>query len=103
MTYIKINDRQIPAAIRGYGRDRDWNDRESKAISVEMSYEEAVALFVDDLEWSIVYVEDESTEVYDNSDFCLAGPITDNRDGSVTVKMGKLTDREALSIILGEA
>ena len=39
-------------------------------------------------------------EIYDNSAFSVAGPVTDNRDGTVTVKMGKITDREALEELL---
>lgn len=101
MTYIKINDTQYPAGIRGYIKDKDWNDRESKAITLEMSYEDAMELFVDDLDWSIVYEEGETTEVYDNSEFSVAGPVTDHRNGTVTVKMGKPTDAELLAIIMG--
>lgn len=103
MTYIKLNDTLYPAFISGRTVDNMWGNRESKAITLDMAYADAMDLFVNDMEWSIVYENDGSTEVYDNSDFCMAGPITDNRDGSVTVKMGKLTDREILSIVLGEA
>ena len=39
---------------------------------------------------------------WDNSEFCLAGDITDHRDGTITVKMGKLTDlEEAYELMLG--
>lgn len=101
MTYIKINDRQIPASIRGYTRDKEWDDRDSKAITLEMTYEEAMALFVDDLEWAIVYEDGETTEVYDNSEYSVAGSVTDNRNGTVTVKMGKPTSDELLAILMG--
>ena len=101
MTYIKINDAVYPAAFRGYERDRDWNDRESKAITLEMSYADAMALFVDDLDWAIVYEEGETTEVYDNSEHSVAGSVTDNRNGTVTVKMGKPTSDELLAILMG--
>ena len=100
MTYIKINDTRYPAAIRGYERDREWNNRESKAITLDMSYEDAMATFVDDLDWAIVYEEGETAEVYDNSEYSVAGPVTDNRNGTVTVKMGKITDREALAELM---
>ena len=100
MTYIKINDAMYPASIQGYTKDREWNDRESKAITLEMSYADAMALFVDDLEWAIVYEDEETTEVYDNSEFSVAGAVTDHRDGTVTVKMGKITDGEALAELL---
>lgn len=105
MTYLKIKDTQIPAVFRGYTKDRDWNDRESTAITLEMTYEEAMETFVDDLEWAILYTETDSegvvtTEVYDNSEFSVAGPVTDNRDGTVTVKMGKITAEEALAELM---
>ena len=80
---------------------------------MEMAYAEAVALFVDDCSWNIVQdyvvrhnevgdngditvVEKIETESYDNSEYCIAGPITDNRDGTVVVKMGKYTNEELL-------
>lgn len=109
MTYIKINDTLIPAEISGYMKDRDWNDRESKAITVEMDHATAAATFVDELPWSIVMdIETENEagetvieqEVYDNSEYAVAGNITDNRDGTVTVKMGKPTAEERLAELM---
>ena len=108
MTYIQINDKTIPATITGKTQDRDWNNRESKAVTVALTYEEAKSMFVDDAPWAIVYQEDSYMDetgetvtpepvVYDNSDYSVSGPITDNRDGTVTVKMGKITDSEALA------
>ena len=101
MTYLKINDTQHQATFRGYAKDREWDDRASKAITVEMTYEEAMETFVDDLEWAVVYEDGETTEVYDNSEYSVAGPVTDNRNGTVTVKMGKITDAELLAILTG--
>ena len=120
MTYIKINDTLYPATVNGKMVDRDWDDRESKAITLEMDYEVASILFVDGVKWSIVeqneilvYEQDENGEpvqtgtetqetIYDNSDFIIAGDITDHRDGTMTVKMGKLTElEEAYEILLG--
>ena len=107
MTYIKINDVQYPAIINGRVTDKDWDNRESKSITLEISYKEAKSIFVDDLAWSIIYQPDgykdekgeivvPEAEVYDNSEFALAGDITDHRDGTVTVKMGKYTNEELL-------
>ena len=112
MTYIKINETLYPATINGKTMDTEWDKRESKAITLEMDFETAMSLFVDDLAWSIVYQPDSyvdasgetiipAPEVYDNSEFCVAGPLADNRNGTVTAKMGKLTDGELLDIILG--
>ena len=99
MTYIKINDVLYPAAINGKIVDGDWDNRESKAITLEMNYADAIGTFVDDLVWSIVYEDENGTEEYDNSVFNLAGSITDNRDGTITAKMGKPTVNELLAIL----
>ena len=116
MTYIKINETLYPATISGRVQDNDWDKRESKSITLEMDYATAIALFADGLAWSIVQKEEvpvfdeegnqtgtemQETE-YDNSEYNLAGDITDHRDGTITVKMGKLTDLEAAyEIMLG--
>lgn len=99
MTYLKINNRQLEATIIGRVNDKDWGDRESKAITLEMSYEEALNTFMDDVPWSIIhqdeYINEQGETVlgdpieYDNSEYCVAGSITDHRNGTVTVKMGK--------------
>lgn len=112
MTYIKIGETTYPAEITGKVRDTDWNDRESKAITLEMTHEQAMQIFVDDLPWSLIYEQPERKdasgnvhpavhEEYDNSEFSVAGPVTDNRDGTVTVKMGKPTADELLAIVMG--
>lgn len=128
MTYIKINETLYPATVSGRMADKDWDNRASKSITLEMDYETANALFVDGLAWSIVqrdevptyqtdeigeYVLDENgapiqtgTETveteYDNSEYNLAGDLTDHRDGRITAKMGKLTElEEAYEIMLG--
>ena len=116
MTYIKINEVLYPATVSGRVADKDWDNRESKAITLEMDYATAAETFVDGLAWSIVQREeiptfDENGEQtgtetrdteFDNSDYNLAGDITDHRDGTITVKMGKLTDlEEAYEIMLG--
>lgn len=128
MTYIRINDTLYPATISGRVADRDWDNRESKSITLEMDYATANALFVNELAWSIVqrdevpvYEMDENgepifgengapiqtgTEIreteFDNSEYNLAGDLTDHRDGRITAKMGKLTDLEqAYEIMLG--
>lgn len=105
MTYVKINGTTYPAIINGKHIDREWNDRESKTITLEMPYADAIALFVNGLAWSILMdVEQEQEdgsivtvqEEYDNSEYSMAGSITDNRDGTLSVKMGKPTQIETL-------
>ena len=116
MIFVKINNKLYPATVSGRVQDKDWDNRESKAITLEMDYATAIKLFVNGLVWSIVQKEevpvfDENgnqtgTEVqeteFDNSEYNLAGDITDHRDGTITVKMGKLTElEEAYEIMLG--
>lgn len=105
MIYVKVNGNLYPASISGRMCDKEWDDRESKIITTEMPHSEANGLFVDGQTWSIVMdVEKEqedgtvvnTREEYDNSEFCVAGDITDHRDGTITVKMGKFTTEEIL-------
>lgn len=129
MTYVKIGGTEYPAEINGKLADREWDGRDSKAITLTMGYSEAAALFVNGVAWSIVQRESvpaldengqptgETTEQvseFDNSDYSVAGSITDNRDGTVTCKMGRPTETETLraekadaelaaKILLGEA
>lgn len=120
-TCIKINNGDIlyPAVITGRMADKEWDNRETKAITLEMDYATANTLFIDGVIWSIVMehpveikeIDDKGntttktiieTEEFDNSEYSLAGDITDHRDGTLTVKMGKLTDLEqAYEIMLG--
>lgn len=129
MIYVKINNTEYPATVNGKLVDRDWDNRDSKAITLEMNYTTAMSLFVDNLAWSIVqrdtypeYDENnqptgktvEQVQEFDNADYCIAGPVTDNRNGTITAKMGRKTELEierevrmdaetAAKILLGEA
>ena len=129
MIYFKANNTEYPASIAGKVTDRDWGNRESKAVTLTMTHAAAAQLFVDGLVWSIVqrdtvpvYGEagkptgetEEQVQEWDNADYAVAGPITDNRDGTITAKMGKKTELElareqaadaeqAAKILMGEA
>ena len=117
MIFVKINERLYPALVVGKITDSGWDNRASKSITLEMDYETAKETFVDGLAWSIVQrdehpVYDENgnptgtstikENTFDNSEYCIAGDITVHRDGTITAKMGKLTDlEEAYEIMLG--
>ena len=129
MIYFKANNTEYPASIAGKIMDRDWGNRESKVVTLTATYAQAAQLFVDGLSWSIVQRDtvpvygtdgnptgetEEQVQEWDNADYCVAGPITDNRDGTITAKMGKKTEVElmretsadaeqAAKILLGEA
>ena len=108
-TYIKINDTEYPAEINGNPKDRSWDGRDTKTVTLTMSHDEAAALLPDNTPWSIVQREmvdvldeqgqptgqtKEVVNEYDNSEYSRAGDITDHRDGTVSIKMGKPTESE---------
>lgn len=108
-TSIMINNVEYPAEISGVLQNSKWDRRDTKDITLEMTHAQAVSLFVDGLAWSIKQVntypvfDDQGqptgetkteTQTFDNSDYSVAGSITDNRDGTVTVMMGKHTELE---------
>lgn len=126
--FVKVNDMRLPAVITGRLNDKDWDNRASKAIKIEMDYSDALAIFIDDVDW---FIEEESertiekvveraeideageehiiqevvyetiTEVitHDNSEYSLAGDIINHRDGMITVKMGKPTAKELIAML----
>ena len=127
MIYVKVNDTLYPASISGKMQDRDWDNRPTKTITAEMTYEEAVNIWVEGVAWSIVQevpvdevdVDDNGNPIvdefgnpmivqkitydeFDNADYNMAGEIIDHRDGTTTIRMGKLTDLEvAVGLLLG--
>lgn len=127
---ILINGTEYPAKkIDATNKDSHWDGRDTAAITLLMTHDQALGLFVDGLAWSIVQRNvwpvynnqgqptgetTTETQTFDNSDYSVAGSITDNRDGTVTVMMGKKTELELLQeekddaelaaqILLGEA
>lgn len=128
-TSIMINNTEYPAKIDGVLQNPRWDRRDTKAITLKMTHETAVSLFVDGLAWGIKQINTypvfdgkgqptgetkTETQTFDNSDYSVAGSITDNRDGTVTCMMGKPTETETLraekadaelaaKILLGEA
>lgn len=108
-TYIKVNNTEYPAEINGNPKDRAWGERDTKTITLMMTTTEVAALLPDNTPWSIVqrdtvpkYDSDgqptgETEEVvneWDNSAYSMSGAITDHRDGTVSIKMGKPTEAE---------
>ena len=91
MIYLKVQENEYPAYISGRLIDRDWDGRASKSITLTMTHAQAAQLFTDGLGWSIVQRETvpdgtdgggtETVQEWDNADYCVAGPITDHRDG----------------------
>lgn len=107
--FIKVNGQEYPATCIYNYKDRNWDMRETQTVQLTMTAAEAAALLTDNTPWSIVQRETqdvldeqgqptgETKEVvneYDNSEYSIAGNITDHRDGTVSIKMGKPTETE---------
>lgn len=80
-----------PEEMRGHRRD-------VATITVTgVDYAAAAAKFTEGAGWYIVDVPDDPTQPrqeYDWTAYTFAGAITDNRDGTLVVKMGKADTRE---------
>lgn len=98
MQRIKISDRELEVSIRTRYADPTWEGRACKAITCALPSREAVSLFSDGVTWGTVNREG---GVEDLSEYALAGPVTDHRDGTVTVLMGKYTPAELMATSLG--
>ncbi len=107
--FIKVGGQEYPATLIYNYKDRNWDMRETQTVHLTMSHDEVAALLPDNTPWSIVQRETkdvldeqgqptgETKEVvneYDNSAYSLSGDITDHRDGTVSIKMGKPTEAE---------
>ena len=115
--YIKVNNTEYPAEINGNPKDRSWGERDTKTITLTMTTTEIAALLPNNTPWSIVQREtvdkldndgnptgetEEVVNEWDNSDYSLSGAITDHRNGTVSIKMGKPTEAETLRSQLAE-
>lgn len=107
--HIKVNNTEYPAAISGANNDRTWDGRDTKTVTLTMTHDQVAALLPDTTPWSIVQREtvdvldkqgnptgetEEVVNEWDNSEYSLSGAITDHRDGTVSIKMGKPTETE---------
>lgn len=115
--YIKVNNTEYPASVNGNPKDRSWGDRDTKIVTLTMTAAEAAALLPSGTPWSIVQREtvdkldndgnptgqtEEVVNEWDNSEYSLSGDITDHRNGTVSIKMGKPTETEMLRAQLAE-
>ena len=108
--YVKVNNTEHLATATGDRADRSWDNRDTKTIRLTMTHDQVAALLPDNTPWSIVQREtvdkldndgnptgdtEEVVNEWDNSDYSLSGAITDHRDGTVSIKMGKPTETES--------
>lgn len=108
--FIKVNGQEYPATLIYNYKDRNWDMRETQTVHLTMPYAQAAALLPSGTPWSIVQREtvdkldndgqptgetEEVVNEWDNSEYSLSGAITDHRDGTVSIKMGKPTETES--------
>lgn len=108
--FIKVNGQEYPATLIYNYKDRNWDMRETQTVHLTMPYAQAAALLPSGTPWSNVFRETvdkldndrnptgETEEVVteeDMSAYSLSGAITDHRDGTVSIKMGKPTETES--------
>lgn len=116
--FAKIGGVEYPAEVNGSLFDRTWDGRSTKTIRLTMAYDEAAALLPDNTPWSIVQRDtvdkldtngaptgetEEIVQEWDNSEYSISGAITDHRDGTCSIKMGKPTEAETLRAQLADA
>ena len=115
--FIKVNGQEYPATCVYIYKDRNWDMRETQTVHLTMPYAQAAALLPSGTPWSNVFREtvdkldndgnptgqtEEVVTEEDMSAYSLAGQITDYRDGTVSIKMGKPTEAETLRAQLAE-
>ena len=116
--FIKVGGQEYPATCIYNYKDRNWDMRETQTVHLTMPYAQAAALLPDNTPWSIVMREtvdkldndgnptgqtEEVVTEEDMSAYSLAGEITDHRDGTVSIKMGKKTELEIAKAAQAEA
>ena len=121
MIFVKVNETILPASIEGRLVDKEWNNRESKFITIKSDYNTINNLFKEGTAWFITEeitvpaIDDNGEAIldeqgnptfqtelleFDNSDFNIRGDLIVHTNGTCTVKMGKETDTEKLLIML---
>lgn len=116
-TYLKANNTETPCEAAEHYRDSAWG-RPTCTVTIKASAAEIAALLPNNAPWSLIEREDVLDESgmptgqtvdheRDMSEYSLSGDITDHRDGTVSIKMGKPTETEnavgAVVALTGEA
>lgn len=89
---VTINTHVYPL-LYASGKTEEMNDhrRDVLSLKIEATYSEAASDFVEGAAFTI---KDDSETETEYTGYGMAGPITDHRDGTVTVKMGKTNTAE---------
>lgn len=103
-TILKANNTETPCEAAEHYRDSAWG-RPTCTVTIKASAAEIAALLPNNAPWSLIEREDVLDESgmptgqtvdheRDMSEYSLSGDITDHRDGTVSIKMGKPTEAE---------
>lgn len=104
-TILKANNTETPCEAAEHYRDSAWG-RPTCTVTIKASAAEIAALLPSNAPWSLIEREDVLDELgaptgqtvdheRDMSEYSLSGDITDHRDGTVSIKMGKPTETES--------
>lgn len=104
-TILKANNTETPCEAAEHYRDSAWG-RPTCTVTIKGSAAEIAALLPNNAPWSLIEREDVLDESgmptgqtvdheRDMSEYSLSGDITDHRDGTVSIKMGKPTEAES--------
>ena len=104
-TILKANNTETPCEAAEQYRDSAWG-RPTCTVTIKGSAADIAALLPDNAPWSLIEREDVLDESgmptgqtvdheRDMSEYSISGDITDHRDGSVSIKMGKPTETES--------
>lgn len=92
---LRINEKEFPLmSARAATENMKGFRRDVISLTITATYQEAAAAFTDGSTFIVVDDSVTPAEEFAYTDHTLAGPITDHRDGNVTVKMGKSNTAE---------
>lgn len=101
---IKVGNKKFTLVDIGYqGYTFRGAYRDTILITVKDTiYEEVLAAFVDNITITEIN-KDDGTVINDYSHYAIAGSVSDNRNSTFTIRMGKRTERETYQKQLEDA
>ena len=92
---LRINEKEFPLlSARAATEELKGFRRDVISLTITATYQEAAVAFTDGATFTVVDDSMTPVEEFEYADHTMAGPITDHRDGTVTVKMGKANTAE---------
>lgn len=92
---LRINEKEFPLlSARAATENMKNHRRDAISLTITATYSDAAAEFTDGATFVIVDDSVSPSQEHAYTDHTMAGAITDHRDGTVTVKMGKANTAE---------